>query len=217
MTYSALNATLFENNEETLTKGGVMAEQNTVEQVVETVKNIKCNTFVSVASVTEPRMRKTNNPYFGKVTKRSRIAGAIGFDYEQVIINQGLREGNDIDFNFRAQAHKWAVPTDSLNIVTNKQGTKLYLRIKVQANPEKPEYFFDGEPIEKSEIEQFLYQSKKPQTQDVLEKEVVIRMIDFNNITNIRIAGKDIDIIPEPIEHEREERTDTQQVTEPIS
>ena len=168
-------------------------EQATINEAREEIVKVITGTFISFKAVTEPKMRKTDNPYFGQIEKHSEVAGHIGFDYETIVEKQAWREGKDIEF--QAQAHRWAEGTDSKNIVKNKAGDKEYLRVKIQTT-KKPTYYFNGEQIEKSEIEAFLPKSYKPHTQDALDTEVVIRNYGMENIREIKINGRHLEIVP---------------------
>ena len=45
--------------------------------LVSALDNAVCSTFISFVSVTTPTMRKTNNPYFGRVQKRTTASGVL--------------------------------------------------------------------------------------------------------------------------------------------
>lgn len=60
---------------------------------------------VSIVALTEPEMRKTGNPYAGKVRKLSRVSGFIAA-YEGMVNNQLAREGKD-QLHFTAKPRKW--------------------------------------------------------------------------------------------------------------
>jgi len=123
-----------------------MSRNVTKTQLVNEIRKVITSTAISIDVETEVRMRKTDNPYFG-ATKRNRVAGLIGFDYENSVNNQLGREEKTMDFV--AQEHKWAKPTDSRNLLTNEASTKLYLRLKVQSTGH-PVYSFNGREISKA-------------------------------------------------------------------
>ena len=176
-------------------------KQVTAEQIQNEFAKVITNTFVGLKTRTIPKMRKTDNPYFDQITKESEINGQIGFDYETNVNNQLGRENKEMDF--KAQAHKWAIPTDSKNILSNKAGTKFYLRVKVQTT-KSPTYLHNGEVIDKELLKDFLVKSSKPHTQENLEKEVIVRTYAMESITEVRMMGETYEIVHDTT-HEAEQ------------
>lgn len=162
-----------------------MSRNVTKTQLVNEIRKVITSTAISIDVETEVRMRKTDNPYFG-ATKRNRVAGLIGFDYENSVNNQLGREEKTMDFV--AQEHKWAKPTDSRNLLTNEASTKLYLRLKVQS-ASHPVYSFNGREISKDLLVPFIPITKKPNTQANLDKEIIVRTYDMDNIKSVRMLG----------------------------
>jgi hypothetical protein len=58
-------------------------------------------TAVSIITLTEPKMRKTNNEYYGRVTRLAERSGMIGGNYENSVNKQ--REREDIETHFIAE------------------------------------------------------------------------------------------------------------------
>lgn len=170
------------------------------QELVETIKTVKTSSAVSILAETEVDANKTGNPFHG-ATKVNTMAGLIGFDYSNSVNNELGREDKPMDF--RAQSHKWAVPTDSRNLVTNKDATKLYLRMKVQSSG-TPRYFLDGEEISQEAIAPFLKEHKTPHTQDNLDKEIVVRMIKVENILSMKILKEEYRVSESLTEQVRE-------------
>lgn len=174
----------------------------TKSELVETVKTVKGSSAISVEVETEVDMRKTGNPYIGAI-KLNTVAGLIGFDYETGVNN--LLGKEDKPMEFKAQAHKWAVPTDSKNLVANKDGTKLYLRIKVQSAG-TPTFFFNGEKIEKALLAPFIPEHKKPATQAALDGEYVVRTYALDSIRSMKILGDELEVVS--VKQEKTEDTE---------
>ena len=166
----------------------------TVDQAVELVQGVKC-TAVSLDIETEPKMRVTGNPFLG-VKKINAISGLIGFIYQNSCNNQLNREDKEQDFV--PQPRKWGVLDGNLV----RHDGKIYVQIKVQSS-DTPVYMLNGRRIDKSELTPFLVVSKKPHTQDNMDKEVVVRDVNMDNIRAIRMLGEEY-IIGGVVEQERE-------------
>jgi len=168
-----------------------MQKEVSRQELVDIIKSVKTSTFVSIFAETEVDMNKTGNPYYG-ATKVNRLAGQIGFDYENAANNQLGREDKPLDFV--QQPHKWAVAlSDTRNLVTNRAGTMLYLRLKV-TSAETPSYFLNGEPVSAEAIAPYLKEHRKPNTQENLDKEIVVRMVKIPNIYSMRILGDECNV-----------------------
>ena len=183
-----------------------MTRNVTRQELVEEIKKVITCSAVSIDVETEVKMNKTGNPYFG-ATKRNTVAGLIGFDYENSVNNQLGREEKALDFI--QQQHKWARPTDSRNLLTNQDETKLYLRLKVQSAGE-PTFYFKGDIINKALLTPFMPEHRKPHTQDNLDKEVVVRTYGITNIISMKLLGDELivaeHIIDAEVIRERETR-----------
>lgn len=162
-------------------------KQITKQELIERINNVKGTTIVSIDIESEPRMRKTDNPYIG-ATKSVTLSGVVNFSYENAVNNQLERE--DKERNFKSQERAWG--TYDGNWITHKGSH--YLQIKVQASSD-PIYMFDGNEIDKNTIKDFLYESKKAHTQEELDKEVVIRDVKIDNIKKIRAFGDEYIIV----------------------
>jgi len=104
------------------------------ETLLTVLYNIKGATFVQIKTITEPDMRKTNNPYCGNILKESDSNVMLGFNYENIVNNARVKDaikdaenvGVDIEtlnslmevFNtsvkefvpdFEQKEHKWAI------------------------------------------------------------------------------------------------------------
>jgi hypothetical protein len=148
---------------------------------------------------TEPRMRKTGNPYYGDITKSCTVSGLIGFIYGNSVNNQLGREDKTMDFS--PEPRKWGRRDGCL--VRHKG--KVYLEIKAQSSS-TPVYRHGGEPIAYALVEPFIYKSGKPHTQAALDGEVVVRDVNICNIRAIRmlVKGNEYVVAEEIIDAERE-------------
>ena len=175
----------------------------TTQELVEEINKVVSCQPVSVDIITEPKMRKTDNPYLG--TKKSvTINGLIGFNYSNSVNNQLGRE--DKEMTFVPQPRKWGVLNG--NLVYHKE--EIYLQIKAQSSS-IPVFSLNGQLIDKSVVEPFLYEHTKPHTQDGIDKEIAVRDININNILSIRMLGEEYVIVEfaEDIERTRVPITET--------
>jgi len=71
----------------------------TQDQLIETILNSKGSLAVSFKTQTDPKMKKTGNPFLDrKIMKISKIGGLIGFDYGNAVNNQAKRENTNQGF-----------------------------------------------------------------------------------------------------------------------
>ncbi|MDD4389678.1 MAG: hypothetical protein PHW03_02625 [Eubacteriales bacterium] len=145
--------------------------------------------FISLDMKSEAKMRKTGNPYVGAV-KEVTLSGQINFDYANAVNNQLEREGNATAGTFTAQARAWG--TREGNWITHNGNH--YLTIKVQ-NSSDPVFFFEGKRVDKTVLEPFLIESKKPHTQAELDKPVTVRDVNINNIRSIRLFNEEYQVV----------------------
>ena len=183
-----------------------MKKYVTQQEVVEVIKSVKTANAITIEAETEP-IKVKSNPYYG-VKKRNTTNGQIGFYYKNAVNNQLAKEDKEMDFV--PQMAKWQKPTDSRNLVTNADGTRLYLYIRCLSSGE-PTFFFKGEEISRDLIAPFLPEHKTPHTQENLDKEVVVRTFAIDNILNIKMLGDEYCIVENLSAAERTQATQEQQ------
>lgn len=155
-----------------------------LEKVLET----KGATIVTIEAEVVPAMRKTANPFFGRVTKVSRVNGMIGWNYENSVNNQRKREGDDTEFE--AHPRKWGERVAGTPFVVHKGNT--YLEIKVE-RVLGTVYLLDDRPVTTEQMEsirKFLPKTREPSRQGVA-KTVILRDYNLDNIRAVRKAGQD--------------------------
>lgn len=123
--------------------------------VSEFTKNVSRGTFgISLITLTEPKMRKTNNPFYGRVYKASYMTNvALGYDYENAVNNR--LEKKDLDANFEAEKPKGKSWFEYPYILqADKDANVKYLRCTMRANTKaKTVYILDGKLITDTAIE----------------------------------------------------------------
>jgi len=145
---------------------------------------IKRNTFgVVLETETIPTMRKTDNPYFGRVTKRTHYANcAIGRDYAVACTNRNPQAQDE----YKAEKPKGKTWLQFPYFLQADNGSgQLYLRVTMNKNTAiKSTYFVDGREAtetEAEEIKTFLPTAKlcQKQTDFGIADEDQVRVMDF--------------------------------------
>ena len=158
------------------------------------VDNIHKGTFgmVLVAS-TEPKMRKTNNPFYGRVRKVSKVVNsALGYSYE-TYVNARL-ERKSLAGDFKAMPLPWGQWVNGYeNEVIENKG-KLYIRVTILPNTiAKPTYYVDGRLATEDEMAVIRTFLQEPSFSDRqadkgltdLEEQVMVRAYALDNIISI--------------------------------
>jgi len=127
-------------------------------------------TFVNILSETIVRMTKTDNPYYGKVVKRSKCNYLLGSEYEDRVGSNGKKEGLDMS--------KWKVKENKVGkhiskcVLFNKKLNTYYVSVeRFDEIQPQVEYTFEGNPIDKHLFDSYMtkvYQNKsQPQSRKV--------------------------------------------------
>jgi hypothetical protein len=69
--------------------------RKTMAQFVEMLMAINHTTFIGFNSITEPKMRKTGNRFFGLVEKCSQVNALVGYCYGQMVDNKQVKQLSD--------------------------------------------------------------------------------------------------------------------------
>lgn len=120
------------------------------------VKAIKRNTFgVVIVVETIPTMRKTNNPFLGRVSKVSTYTNvALGRDYENAVNNVGERTDANTTRTFKADAPKGQTWSDYPYFLQSiKDSEQFYLRMTMNKNTKIDSVFYlDGRLATDTEV-----------------------------------------------------------------
>jgi len=185
-------------------KTGIAAESILTISTVELEKffrGVSRPTIVTLLTVTEPALRKADNPYFGRVHKFTRVNGVVGFSYQNSVNNQRQREASPDTIEeaeavptFHALPRKWGQRIQGTALVEHKDS--VYVEVKVEKIVDHF-YTVDGKLVgEKQfdEIESFL-QKKSPSARQEVEREVVLRDYKIENVKAVRVAGKQFNVV----------------------
>ena len=151
----------------------------TSEDIQRAVMLTKGATIITVVAETAPRMRKTDNPYFGRVKKVAVVNGMINYNYEGNVNRQREREGSETDF--RASAPAWGERVGDSCIIECKGRRYLDFRL---LNTLEVKYICDGKEVAKAEIEKFLPSRKKNASQG-LDKVVKVCRYALDSIREL--------------------------------
>ena len=163
----------------------------TTNELVTVLKNteIKGGSFCHITMVTEPKMNKRGNPYFGLVLKNSSCNYLLGVDYESRVQKNESKEG--LEEGFVVEPPKGKVHVNNILLKDEKTGTKFYLMVE-RFNEVKPTVSFThketGEMIDKSLFEDFL-PKYYPSTKQVQERKVMVITPLVENIKEMSFNG----------------------------
>ena len=157
---------------------------------LENITNIiETRQVVDVELATEPKMRKTANPYFGRVCKHTAYLGVdFGKNYTDEVNRRREEEGKTTDFQAQKSTY------EEVNKYFVRKGEQLYLRMILrQDNEKKVIWYVDDRPAtetEIAEIKTFLQGGGSAKNQG-LEKgnEVQYRVVKIENV--VAVGGVD--------------------------
>ena len=121
-------------------------------QFLKRLRGVSDCRLIGLTAVTVPKMRKRDNPFFGRVLKITDAAGPIGWQYKRVVNRQRTRENAPADF--QPQPRAWGQRLAGTPLV--EHNGRFYLEVKVQNATSR---FIDaetGEPIDRRELAPFL-------------------------------------------------------------
>ena len=153
---------------------------------------IRSATIFEMVQITEPKdLRKTNNPFYDKGTKRflvekvSKINGMFATDYER-----GVQKASG-DSSFEAQDHKWAIHyRDSKVVMINRKEegqtpTKYYAAFR-PLRADEVSYRWMASKVELTEEEVKTLKTFKPEKNS---GPIEWRTVTVDNIREIRMGG----------------------------
>jgi hypothetical protein len=144
------------------------------------------NTPCELTTLTEVKMKKTNNPLFDRVTKQAVANVLVNFCYEDEVNRELAKEGKE--FNFESAERKWGANLGDTGLVTHNGG--LYLPARF-LNVKESKYFVDGDTeIPKVEVEPFLPAKKEGSGRQGTVEEVVVRSYKIASVKQLVIKGE---------------------------
>jgi hypothetical protein len=162
-------------------------------QMVGLFMDVKRPEMINLVTETVPKMKKTNNPYFDCVVKKSKGNFLICTDYSKRVNNNRDKEQKETDFV--PQSPKGKIHVSNCVLTDEKTQTKFYLMVERfdEVKP-KVQYFFNDEPIDKDLIVDFLPKVYESNTQD-LNREVMVLTYLFDSIIGFSFRGRKYSVI----------------------
>lgn len=171
-----------------------------ISSIIDFTDNINAGTFgVAMLTLTTPKMRKTNNPYFGRVQKCTLTTNvALGYDYANNVNLRLERKGVEGE-KFVAEkpnGKTWVKPKYIL--CADKDAKKMYLRCTMRPTTKAVvRYLIDkrfATDKEIAEIKGFMpapSTSKKQESAGLTEEEqVIVRDYGFDGIIYLAQGNK---------------------------
>ena len=169
----------------------------TVADLYEIFDNLKSCTAVSIQTETIPAFLKTNRgtgesfPYGkGEISKVGIMSGLIGCSYANAVNNQLGREDKELDFTPQPRTWGRLMVNKVMVYHVNKQKQEnFYLQMHVTA-AQKSIYLDGDKEVSVDELQGWLPKKDAPSTQNDLEKKIILRDINLENIKRIKINGE---------------------------
>ncbi len=149
------------------------------DQLIKILMGITGSTFATITAETEAKMNKTNNPYYGEVTKVTEATVNINFNYQNAVNNARAKEDKEADFV--AQPRKWGQHVPGTPLILHNGA--YYLEARFLKNTSTT-YYHKNVECDKSLFESFMPTVKESKTQD-LENQVIMRDFKIENIKSV--------------------------------
>lgn len=166
-------------------------------ELLNIISNVNNNPFVSIETITEVKMNKRNNPFYGRVTKHYSGVVQIGYSYQNSVNNRLEKIG--IERDFVADSLPWGEWVKGLeNKVLTHKG-EYYLRVYEVNNPQqKPTItiLLDGNEVDAitlKEIQKYIIQKTASAKQTNMgladEQQTKPRAIKFSNVIKLKCGN----------------------------
>lgn len=158
--------------------------------LVEMLRGLLVATPATIVAITEPKMNKKDNPFFGRVKKLQVSNVFINFSYEKSVNRARAKEDKETDFV--AHARTWGKRITNTPLVEHNGSYYLECRFM---NASKPTYLVDNIEADIAILKSFLPSSYSNAATQGLEKEVIIRDFKVENIKEIKVLGEHFQVI----------------------
>lgn len=168
-------------------------------ELVEKIKAINGNVFVTLETLTDAKARKTNNP-FGIILKQSIAHVAIGHNYQNAVNRQGIREENENAGAFVAAPLPWGEWLVPNRLITHKG--EIYVRTQTTSGMRRnraPRVKYRdtaGKFLSREAVKPLLPEKKESARQAAFgnKGEVEVRTLKLSSIRRIRIGGETLTV-----------------------
>lgn len=159
------------------------------------LSNVASAQFVTITTLTEPKMNKRGNPLFGRVVKFAVRNCQFGYDYENAVNNRLERQGCERSFSAeKLPWGQWLVPN---KIITHKDN--LYGRFYVAKDcVVKSAYLVDGRLATAEEMEIIKTfevkrtSSARQEADGLFENQVKPYDVNLDNILAVKASGFEV-------------------------
>lgn len=177
----------------------------TLAQLIDVLERIDHAQPVGIVTVTEPKMRKTGNHYYGRIMKITEANVFANCDYQDRVNRQLVREGKEANFVPGRRAvdmerrYRNGRPTAVLDkdLADGSHGVyfevHFYGHLKCETN-----YLLDRrDPIAKAEFQRFLteHDSASIAEHQGTNTEQIIRSYKVTSLREVRLNGVDYVVI----------------------
>jgi len=163
----------------------------TEKQAVKLLSGVSGNTFLQVQTDTDPRMRKTGNPYLG-ARKLSSFNVSFGASYGNAVNRQADREDNHNPDSFKPEPLPWGEWVSGLEgkVLTHKGET--YLRFQINEAKPNVVYVMEGVEIPVENLQPYLTKRSpsRRQKEHGNQKEVQVRAVKVASILGFTLNGE---------------------------
>ena len=146
-------------------------------QIIEILKGVKGATFATMTIETVPNLRKTDNPYIGRIKKIASHNVCLNFDYQNSVNRQLVREHKANDFKAEST---WG---EHVTRCIVKKEDKYYIQAKLEKTLDSC-FVVNGEIIERGLVKPFEYVRPTTTKQNV-EKQVRIIKPKLDNMKEL--------------------------------
>lgn len=175
----------------------------TSNELAQNLQSMDSTVLATVRTVTEPEMRKTNNPFYGKVFKVQDLSASIGsWSYAKSVNDRRIREWKKAlltDENtpkpeeFVPKARQWGQRVLNTPFVEHKG--QLYVELSVHDCLRQKFVDDQGKEVSKALLEPWLTEKKAEGALQGLEKPVTLRDFKVENIVSIKYAGETVQVV----------------------
>lgn len=160
----------------------------------ETLIDVRGATFVTVATNTEPKMKKTGNPFHGRVRKIAKYNGQINFHYDRAVLAQLEREGKDASCFFAGESyHKPILREDGTLTpfaVHKDDPSREYLRFRILRTLETSYVDETGADVPEAALEPWLDRNPNAYANQGTEKKIRFITLGLTSVTAVTFDGE---------------------------
>jgi len=170
-------------------------------QLFDIIKNSKGTAIIGIEALTEPKVRKTGNP-FSAILKHVRAVAFVGAGYGKAVRNEGERQGATEAATFQAAPLPWGTWEVENKIITHK-GAR-YLRTQSTPGQRKRQAAkvlsyrdAEGRFLSPEAVKPFLPEKSDSARQSAvgLAEKIQVNTYKFSSIRKVRIAGQSFAVV----------------------